>query len=84
MGCSDVIFSALRGWLTNGREALPEWKPGLSSCLSLSFSHDQLPAGTLHPPGVVLAAEVLHKPVARAELLVNKCLLEPGPSRMRG
>lgn len=45
MGCSDVIFSALRGWLTNGREALPEWKPGLSSCLSLSFSHDQLQQG---------------------------------------
>lgn len=84
MGCSDVIFCALHGWLINGWEAWPKWKPGLCSCLSLSFSHGQLSAGTLHPPGMVLAAEVLCEPVARAELLVNKCLLEPGPSRTRG
>lgn len=59
-------FCGLLEWLIGDREALPEWEPGLSSCLSLSFSHDQLSAGALHPPGVVLAAEVLRKPVAGA------------------
>lgn len=67
-------FCALLGCLLNGREAQPEWKPGLSSCLSLSFSHDQLPAGTLHRPAVVLAAQVLSEPVPRAGLLVNRCV----------
>lgn len=81
MGCSGVICCELFAGLINNTEALPEWKPGLSNCLFLSFGHDQLLAGALHAPAACSLARCRQQkrsgwqscgePASRAGMLIN-------------